>query len=102
MAKEVIWSEQAVKDLENILRYWNLKNKSNTYSIKLNQLFREAVKIIAEYPVIGRPTDVKNVRAKKLRDYFIFYEEREKQIDILSIWNTGKKDLVVSRIPRRR
>ena len=102
MAKEIIWSDQAFNHRKNILRYWILKNKSTAYSIKLDQLFRETVNLIAEYPHIGKPTDIKNIRAKKLRDYFIFYQEMEKQIHIVGIWDTQKKSLVVSRIPRRR
>ena len=102
MAKEIVWSEQAINHRKNILRYWVLSNKSTAYSIKLDGLFRETVKLIAEYPVIGKPTDIKNIRAKKLRDYFIFYQEMEKQIHIVAIWDTQKKSLVVSRIPRRR
>jgi addiction module RelE/StbE family toxin len=102
MAKEIVWSEKAINDRKNILRYWVLSNRSAAYSIKLDGLLREAVKLIAEYPLIGKPTDIKNIRAKKLRDYFIFYQEREKQIDILSIWDTRKRASVISRIPRRR
>jgi len=102
MAKEIIWSEQAINHRKSILRYWILKNKSGAYSIKLDELFREAVKLIAEYPAIGKPTDIKNIKAKKLRHYFIFYQETEKQIHILEIWDTQKKALVISRIPRRR
>jgi len=102
MAKEIVWSEQAINSRKNILRYWILKNKSTAYSIKLDEIFRETVKLIAEYPTIGKETDMEHVRAKKIRDYFIIYQDREKQIDILSIWDTQKKDLVVSRIPRRR
>ena len=102
MAKEIIWSDQAINHRKNILRYWILKNKSTAYSIKLDQLFREAVNLIAEYPHIGKPTDIKNIRAKRFRDYFIFYQEMEKQIHVVGIWDTQKKSLVVSRIPRRR
>jgi toxin YoeB len=102
MAKEIVWSEQAFNHRKNILKYWILKNKSNAYSIKLDEIFRETVKLIAEYPNLGKETDIELVRAKKIRGYFIIYQAREKQIDILSIWDTHKKDLVVSRIPRKR
>jgi plasmid stabilization system protein ParE len=71
MAKEIIWSEQAISDRKNILTYWILRNHSKVYSIKLDQLFREAVKLISDYPFIGKATNIKNVRAKKVRDYFI-------------------------------
>jgi toxin YoeB len=85
MAKEIIWSEQAINDRRNILIYWIFRNQSKLYSIKLGQLFREAVNLIAEYPFIGKATDIKNIRAKKVRDYFFFYQETENQIHVLTI-----------------
>ncbi len=88
MAKRIIWSSQAVNDRKNILQYWNDRNKSNAYSIKLNRLFVEAVKLISEHPKIGKPTDFGNVRAKIVRDYILFFEEEEEQILILAIWDT--------------
>lgn len=102
MAKEIIWSEQAVSDRKNILRYWSLKNQSNTYSIKLDGFFREAVQLIALYPVIGRETDMEHIRAKKLRGYFIFYRETITQIHILKIWSTVKNPLAVRRALRMK
>ncbi len=51
-------------------------------------LIREAVKLIAEYPFIGKPTDARGIRAKKVRDYFILYTVKENQIQILTIWDT--------------
>lgn len=101
MAKEVIWSELAVADRKNILSYWILRNKSKTYSVKLDFLFREAVLLISEYPFIGKPTDIKNIRAKKVRDYFIMYQEKEDQIHILTIWDTRQNPSGISKKIRR-
>jgi addiction module RelE/StbE family toxin len=88
MAKEVVWSLRAQKERKDILEYWRLRNKSNTYSKKLNQLFKESVKIIADFPQIGKPTEDINTRIKIVRDYLIIYEETESQIHILTIWDT--------------
>jgi hypothetical protein len=38
--------------------------KSNSYSKKLNQLFKESVKIITDFPQIGKSTDEANTRIK--------------------------------------
>lgn len=40
------------------------RNKSKFYSKKLNKLFKEAVKLVSEYPQIGKQTDNKNARIK--------------------------------------
>ena len=88
MAKEVVWSLRAQKERKEILEYWRLRNRSNTYSKKLNQLFKESVKIITDFPQIGKPTDDVNTRIKIVRDYLIIYEETETQIQILTIWDS--------------
>lgn len=79
MAKRIIWSRRAQEDRKYILTYWNTRNKSKGYSKKLNGLFKEAIKLIANYPEIGKPTDDKTVRIKIIRDYLIIYELDEKE-----------------------
>ena len=87
MAKKIIWSKQALKDRKEILQYWIDRNKSNTYSIKLNNLFVYAIELIAAHHNIGILTDFENVRSKLVKDYYIFYEIEELTINILSIWD---------------
>ena len=50
MAKKVVWSLRAQNDRKKIFYYWNKRNKSNNYSIRLNRLFIEATKAISDYP----------------------------------------------------
>lgn len=88
MAKQVVWSFRAQSDRKEILNYWQQRNKSNFYSKKLNQLFKESIKIIADFPQIGKPTDSINTRVKIVKDYLIIYEETETQILILTIWDS--------------
>jgi len=75
MAKQVVWSFQAQQDRKQILNYWRARNKSNVYSKKLNELFKDSIKLIAEFPQIGKSTDDHKARIKKARDYLIIYEE---------------------------
>jgi toxin YoeB len=88
MAKQVIWSLRAQKDKKEILNYWRQRNKSNTYSKKLNELFKESIRIILDFPQIGKVTDDTKARIKIVRDYLIIYEETETQILILTIWDS--------------
>jgi len=74
MAKQIIWSFKAQTNRKEILQYWFKRNQSKTYSQKLHFLFKEAVKLIAQHPNIGTPTEFKQVRSKVVRDYQIFYE----------------------------
>jgi toxin YoeB len=53
MAKRLIWSPRAQNDRKEILKFWREKNKSNAYSKKLDSRFREATKIIKDFPHIS-------------------------------------------------
>jgi addiction module RelE/StbE family toxin len=88
MAKQVVWSLRAQEDRKQILYYWNQRNKSSTYSKKLNKLFKESIKIILDFPEIGKLTDSGNARIKIVRDYLLIYEASENQVVVLSIWDT--------------
>lgn len=77
MAKQVVWSASAQKERREILEYWRRRNKSNAYSKKLDQLFKASIKIITDFPQIGKSTDVINTRLKIVKDYLIIYEETE-------------------------
>ena len=87
MAKRIVWSEKAQNDRKNILRYWAERNKSKIYSKKLNDIFKSAIKIIKDHPNIGKRTDFPEVRAKIVRDYYIFYQEAKEEIYILRVWD---------------
>lgn len=99
MAKQIIWSRRAQNDRKEIFKYWNKRNKSSTYSKKLNALFKEAVKLISQYPEIGKPTDDKNARIKIVKDYLIIYEVNDKdQLLILTIWDSRQSSLRLKKI----
>lgn len=92
MAKrKIVWTQKANVERKDILEYWINKNKSKTYSIKLNKLFTESLKLISEYPNIGRKTSDANTRVSIVRDYLIFYETNKKEIIVQSIWD-GRRD----------
>jgi addiction module RelE/StbE family toxin len=100
MAKQVIWSHRAQNDKKEILDYWRQRNKSNTYSKKLNELFKESIKIILDFPQIGKVTDDTKARIKIVRDYLIIYEETETQIFILTIWDSRQDPEKLEKILR--
>lgn len=88
MVKRLIWSTNAQNNRIEIFEYWNNRNKSNTYSRKLNEIFREHIEIILRHPDIGLPTDIENVRSRTVRDYQIIYLIRNLNIVIVAIWDS--------------
>jgi toxin YoeB len=103
MVRQVVWSLRSQNDRKKIFAYWNQRNKSNTYSKKLNSLFKEAVKLIVDYSKIGKQSSVKGVRVKIVRDYHILYEVTETEIHILTIWDSHQdpeklKEIIKSKV----
>jgi len=94
MAKrKIVWSLQARNNRVQILEFWFEHNKSIEYSKKLNNLFKEAVEFIAEFPAIGKLTDDKLARIKIVRDYWIVYDEHENTIFILAIFDSRQNPI---------
>ena len=89
MAKRLKWSEFAKFQRREILEYWVNRNKSKSYSKKLNRMFNESIKLISEYPEIGILMK-KGCRGKLIRDFYIVYQNSEKYIEIVSIWDVRR------------
>ena len=89
-AKKVIWSIRAQNDRLDILEYWIKRNKSTSYSTKLNNRFIEAQQVIASHPEIGKQTTAENIRIKIILDYLMIYKISKDLIHILTLWDTRK------------
>jgi toxin YoeB len=48
MAKQIIWSKLAQKNRKSILQYWTERNKSNIYSLKLNQILVDTIELLSK------------------------------------------------------
>ena len=88
MAKKIIWTVSAQEDRKSILLYWNKRNKSNAYSLKLNKLFIEATEILALRPLTGRLTNLKDIRVKIVIDYLLVYKHSDTEILVLAIFDS--------------
>jgi len=85
MAKQIVWVVKAKNELISILRNWFNRKKSKTFSIKLNKLFEEQIKLVSEFPNISRKTDIKNVRVIVIQKYLVYFEIQGNILYILSI-----------------
>ncbi len=90
MAKQVIWVLNAQKDRLAILSYWEQRNKSKTYSKKLDFRFREAIDLICKYPLVGKPTVKASVRIKIIDNYLLLYEVTANYVVVLRIWDSRR------------
>lgn len=90
MAKKIVWSLKAKKELIEILQYWIKRNKSSTFSIKLNSLIELQLNLILDFPKIGRATDIPNVYIKVIHKYLLYYEFKDDTLYVLTIRHSSK------------
>ncbi|CAN5515027.1 hypothetical protein BH09BAC6_BH09BAC6_06650 [soil metagenome] len=90
MAKKIRWSPRAQQDRFEILEYWLNRNKSKTYSEKLNQILLDNIEPLAKMPELGLPTRYASVRIKIIHDYLVYYQIADAYIEILDIWDSRR------------
>ena len=88
MAKRLKWTIFAKDQRKKILEFWIKKNKSKTYSKKLNKLFDEIGLLILRHPEIGINLMETDCRGRLIRDYYIVYRVSDTTIEIISVRDT--------------
>jgi toxin YoeB len=84
---KINWSLEARLDLIDILEYYLNRNKSATYSKKLNAKINRSVNLLSKNPSLGTRTNFYTVRALVTGDYQIIYELFDQMILIIMIWD---------------
>jgi addiction module RelE/StbE family toxin len=87
MTNSVVWSAVAKRNLQEIKRYYDDRNKNSDYSKKLLRVFQNAAKVIEKQPGIGKNTDFEGVKGLIILNYIIFYDVLSSHILILMIWD---------------
>ena len=84
---KISWTQTAIKQRNSIFRYWNKRNRSMTYSKKLNNAIKARVNLLKSQPNIGKETELSGVKMISMRHYAIFYALKEESIFIISFWD---------------
>ena len=84
---KVFWTRTAVSQRNLVFQYWNERNKSNGYSIKLNSTIKERLHLLKKYPLIGKQTDYKDIQVLPLKHYSILYKIDKSRILIMAFWD---------------
>lgn len=83
MARSIRWSEDALTALLEILEFWTIHNESNAYSRNLYSNIINTVDLLAEFPELGKATQIRNVRALIFANYRIIYQVEVSDIEVL-------------------
>ena len=84
----ISWTPFALNSKQEIFSYWNNRNKSKTYSQKLNLEFRNALIKVAKIPKTGIQTDEDEVRITLFTHFELIYKISEQEINVLDIFDT--------------
>ncbi len=87
MVRRVIWTSKAYAIFTSILEFYIERNKSKTYSRKLNKEVNEIIKLLLDHPFLGIKTDFKDIRVLIKDEYKIFYQIKHDELVILLVWD---------------
>ena len=87
MAKRIVFSKKAYADIDRIVEFNNLRNKSDRYSKKFIKNLQIHLKLISRNSLIGIATDDPQVLVSIWDNYYIFYIIYETNIEIQSIYH---------------
>lgn len=89
MARRIIWTKPAADELEQVIEYWNHRNKSTRYGKKIRKSLRQSLKLISIKPNIGRRTSLPLIKVKLvLTHFFLIYKLGDSnEIVILNFWD---------------
>jgi plasmid stabilization system protein ParE len=84
---KIVWTNTAINQRNNIFEYWNDRNKSTSFTRKLNSKIKERLFLVQPNPYLGKATSFKESRAISLGNYSIIYQTNESQIIVTAFWD---------------
>lgn len=88
MVEKVIWTQTAYSQKIAVFEYWNQKNGSNAYSLKLENAVNDVIELLVKFPHLGVKTQLKNVRVKIIKNYLLIYRLSNDTLYILLFWDS--------------
>ena len=92
MGCKVIFSPQAIADLEEVVRY--IAKEDPVAAVRVGNALIDRVQILEKFPLLGAPYSKRpGVRKLVSRPYLIFYRFREQDnfVDILRYWHGAQR-----------
>ena len=87
MALEISYAPQFIEHLEDILIFFDERNRSDKFSKKIVKMIRKQIKLAASMPEIGRMTDFPGVRILFVERFGIVYQIRDDVLLIIDIYS---------------
>ena len=83
----VFWTKTAIRQRNVTFEYWNKRNRSNSYSKRLNSSIKARIKLLIINPEMGKITELTDTRAVSLGHYSILYKKKNSNLYITGFWD---------------
>lgn len=88
MAKrKIVWTETAVKQRRDILKYWTERNKTTAYAEKLIEITAKHLNVISKNPEAFKETEIDEVRESAMGHFSLYYKITPDQIIVMAFWD---------------
>ncbi|MBS1622964.1 MAG: type II toxin-antitoxin system RelE/ParE family toxin [Bacteroidetes bacterium] len=94
MARQIIWTARAQKDIEEIFQFWNDNNGSATFSQRLHELINSNLEVLRSRPFIGHETVRPNVYVMTAAKFLIYYKIKQDNIFVMHIRDGRRKTYI--------
>jgi plasmid stabilization system protein ParE len=72
--RTVVWTETAVRQRREILKYWTKRNGSTIYAEKLIKLIAKQIKVISQNPLLFKRASYPNTHESAMGHFSIYYQ----------------------------
>lgn len=83
----IIWTQTAIRQREKIFEYWNNRNKSNSYSKRINSVLYKKIDFLKSNPLIGIEIEDFDGRVLSFEKYGLVYRISQNFVFILAFWD---------------
>lgn len=95
---KIIWTSIAIEQRNKIFNYWNRRNKSTTYSKKLNSIAYEKIDLLKKNPFVGAEIHNEIYRILHFGNYSLVYKPEHQQIYIMAFWDNRQNPKKLKKI----
>ena len=84
---KVIWTKIAIQQRDEIFDYWNNRNKTDSYSKKLNLKIYSKIDLLKTFSLTGVKIEDEEARILHFENYSLVYKIIKNIIYILAFWD---------------
>lgn len=89
--RRIKWTLNSKTEINEILEFYKERNGNSRYSTFLKKEITDTLKLVAEQPMIGHPTEYPHIRqALVIPRYSVYYHHSDKLITVLLIWDNRR------------